>query len=135
MFYVLAGALGRAGTRSRRAALGLPVDTLQYEDFTLADHMSQEEDPQFAVYSTSVPEKNEASSAQDFIRPPPPASPLPSVESWLNSNAHSYATCHSDDVFRAVPLPPNVMETLRISVTCFPETMLLTSTGQGDCCT
>ncbi|GKT42600.1 uncharacterized protein ColSpa_02781 [Colletotrichum spaethianum] len=30
----------------------------------------------------------------------------------------------SDDQSRRIPLPPNVMESIRVSVTCFPETML-----------
>ncbi|KAK1968692.1 hypothetical protein LY78DRAFT_573635 [Colletotrichum sublineola] len=33
----------------------------------------------------------------------------------------------SDDQSRRIPLPPNVMESIRVSVTCFPETMLLCS--------
>jgi hypothetical protein len=63
-----------------------------------------------------------------FIRPSPPPSPLPSVQSWLNGNAQSYSVqCAGDELTKAVPLPPNVVENLRVSVTCFPETMLLTS--------
>lgn len=63
-----------------------------------------------------------------FIRPTPPPSPLPSVEAWLTASARTYMTHpQGDDLSSAVRLPPNVMETLRISVTCFPETMLLTS--------
>ena len=104
------------------------VDQPQYEDFTLADHMPQEDVPELAVYGSSpTDEPDNIGQVQDFIRPPPPSSPLPTVESWLNTNAHTYATHPNDEVFKAVPLPPNVMETLRISVTCFPETMLLTS--------
>lgn len=112
---------------SRRQAVVL-MDQPQYEDFTLADHMSQQEIPDLAVYGSSPPdEPDNIRQNQDFVRPPPPSSPLPTVESWLNTNAHTYATHPNDEVFKAVPLSPNVMETLRISVTCFPETMLLTS--------
>lgn len=68
------------------------------------------------------------SSNAVFIRPSPPPSPLPSVQSWLNGSTQPYtAQGQGDDLPRAVPLPPNVVETLRVSVTCFPETMLLTS--------
>lgn len=62
-----------------------------------------------------------------FIQPSRPPSPLPTVDSWLNGSAFTYVTHQTDDISRAVPLPPNVVETLRISVSCFPETMLLTS--------
>lgn len=63
-----------------------------------------------------------------FIRPSPPPSPLPTVQSWLHGNARPYAAqCQSDDLAKAIPLPPNIVETLRVSIACFPETMLLTS--------
>ncbi|CAG9940896.1 unnamed protein product [Clonostachys rosea f. rosea IK726] len=63
-----------------------------------------------------------------FIRPSPPPSPLPTVQSWLHGNALPYAAqCQSDDLAKAIPLPPNIVETLRVSIACFPETMLLTS--------
>ncbi|KAF4122870.1 hypothetical protein GMORB2_7177 [Geosmithia morbida] len=63
-----------------------------------------------------------------FIRPSPPPSPLPSVESWLNGATLQYAAqCPGDEMAKAVPLPPDVVETLRVSVACFPETMLLSS--------
>ncbi|CAG9995601.1 unnamed protein product [Clonostachys byssicola] len=63
-----------------------------------------------------------------FIRPSPPPSPLPTVQSWLHGNALPYAAqCQGDDLAKAVPLPPNIIETLRVSIACFPETMLLTS--------
>ncbi|CAH0016736.1 unnamed protein product [Clonostachys rhizophaga] len=63
-----------------------------------------------------------------FIRPSPPPSPLPTVQSWLHGNALSYAAqCQGEDLAKAIPLPPNIVETLRVSIACFPETMLLTS--------
>ncbi|CAH0038911.1 unnamed protein product [Clonostachys solani] len=63
-----------------------------------------------------------------FIRPSPPPSPLPTVQSWLHGNALPYAAqCQGDDLAKAIPLPPNIVETLRVSIACFPETMLLTS--------
>lgn len=63
-----------------------------------------------------------------FIQPSPPPSPLPSVQSWLNGSIGPYTSqCLGDDLAKAVPLPPNVVETLRVSIACFPETMLLTS--------
>ncbi|KAG8415874.1 hypothetical protein J3459_013935 [Metarhizium acridum] len=63
-----------------------------------------------------------------FVRPPTPPEPLRSVQSWLNSSLQPYPwVSHNDEAARAVPLPPDAIETLRVSVACFPETMLLTS--------
>ncbi|KIE00744.1 hypothetical protein MAJ_03519, partial [Metarhizium majus ARSEF 297] len=63
-----------------------------------------------------------------FVRPPTPPQPLRSVQSWLNSSLQPYPwASHGDEAARAVPLPPDAIETLRVSVACFPETMLLTS--------
>lgn len=72
--------------------------------------------------------EGQTSSNGVFIRPSPPPSPLPSVQYWLNGSTHPYGSQNqSDDLAKAVPLPPNVVETLRVSIACFPETMLLTS--------
>ncbi|KAF7552753.1 hypothetical protein G7046_g7324 [Stylonectria norvegica] len=63
-----------------------------------------------------------------YIQPSPPPSPLPSVQSWLDgSNPPYQSQMVVDDLAKAVPLPPDVIETLRVSIACFPETMLLTS--------
>lgn len=63
-----------------------------------------------------------------YIRPSPPPSPLPSVQAWLNNSVLPYAPgMGKDELSRAVPLPPDVVETLRVSIACFPETMLLSS--------
>ncbi|KAL2210087.1 hypothetical protein CC79DRAFT_1365494 [Sarocladium strictum] len=63
-----------------------------------------------------------------YIRPSPPPSPPPTVQHVLTGNMQTFALSSSvEDGPRAVPLPPEVVETLRVSVTCFPETMLLTS--------
>ncbi|KAG6002006.1 hypothetical protein E4U21_003574 [Claviceps maximensis] len=63
-----------------------------------------------------------------FIRPPSPPQPLRSVQSWLNSSPQPCAwASYSEDNARVVPLPPDAIENLRVSVACFPETMLLTS--------
>ncbi|ODA83052.1 hypothetical protein RJ55_01561 [Drechmeria coniospora] len=50
---------------------------------------------------------------------------VPSVQSWLNSSLQPLPL--NDDLSRVVPLPPDTMETLRVSISCFPETMLLSS--------
>lgn len=63
-----------------------------------------------------------------YIQTTPPPSPLPSVQAWLDrSNPPYVSQIPVDDLVKAVPLPPDVMETLRVSIACFPETMLLSS--------
>ncbi|KAL4730809.1 hypothetical protein ACLX1H_002850 [Fusarium chlamydosporum] len=63
-----------------------------------------------------------------YIEQTPPPSPLPTVESWLDgSNPHCIPQIPVDDLVKAVPLPPDIIETLRVSIACFPETMLLSS--------
>ncbi|KAF4448707.1 hypothetical protein F53441_7916 [Fusarium austroafricanum] len=63
-----------------------------------------------------------------YIEQTPPPSPLPTVESWLDdSNPPFLPQTPVDDLAKAVPLPPDVIETLRVSIACFPETMLLSS--------
>ncbi|CEJ90890.1 hypothetical protein VHEMI06643 [[Torrubiella] hemipterigena] len=62
-------------------------------------------------------------------RPSISPSHAPSVQSWLNSSVQGcpISTNNGDDMAKIVPLPPDVVETLRVSTTCFPETMLLSS--------
>lgn len=63
-----------------------------------------------------------------YIQHTPPPSPLPTVEAWLDSsNAPFVPQLPVEDLQKAVPLPPDIIETLRVSIACFPETMLLSS--------
>ncbi|KAJ4324371.1 hypothetical protein N0V84_003932 [Fusarium piperis] len=63
-----------------------------------------------------------------YIQETPPPSPLPTVQSWLDgSNPPCLPQIPVDDLAKAVPLPPEIIETLRVSIACFPETMLLSS--------
>ncbi|KAH7161227.1 hypothetical protein EDB81DRAFT_337292 [Dactylonectria macrodidyma] len=63
-----------------------------------------------------------------YIQTTPPPSPLPTVQAWLEQSTPPYIhQMPVDDLVKAVPLPPDVMETLRVSIACFPETMLLSS--------
>ncbi|KAG5984566.1 hypothetical protein E4U55_004222 [Claviceps digitariae] len=79
-----------------------------------------------AMYSPTTKRADKENSV--FIRPPSPPQPLRSVQSWLNSSLQPCAwVSHGEDNARVVPLPPDVVENLRVSVACFPETMLLTS--------
>ncbi|KAF3351126.1 26S proteasome regulatory subunit rpn-1 [Verticillium dahliae VDG2] len=61
-----------------------------------------------------------ASKRQSHTLPTPP---LDEVQSWLDS---SLDASQLEDGHR-MPLPPDVVETLRVSLACFPETMLLCS--------
>ena len=62
-----------------------------------------------------------------YIEQTPPPSPLPTVESWLDGSNPPLPHIPNDDLVKAVPLPPEIVETLRVSIACFPETMLLSS--------
>jgi len=85
-------------------------------------------DPHVEIDTRAVTRPATRSKDPVFIRPSPPPSPLPSVQSWLDGSTQPYtAQSQGDDMPKAVPLPPNVVETLRVSVACFPETMLLSS--------
>ncbi|KAI1392366.1 uncharacterized protein F4822DRAFT_127028 [Hypoxylon trugodes] len=49
------------------------------------------------------------------------------VESWLESSVDNFpyhAQTKADGGHTPLPLPPDVIDTLRVSITCFPETML-----------
>ncbi|KAL0937438.1 uncharacterized protein CTRU02_207169 [Colletotrichum truncatum] len=70
----------------------------------------------------SVPTPRPRSQAQNRSRPTSAAS---ASYAWLENPAEMHSTSSDDN--RRIPLPPNVIESLRISVTCFPETMLLSS--------
>jgi len=86
---------------------------------------AEEDDDLFSGEDVPRPKRSRTTNTV-FIRPSPP-SPLPSVQSWLNGSTQPYtAQTPGDDLPKAVPLPPNVVETLRVSIACFPETMLLT---------
>ncbi|EEY16079.1 conserved hypothetical protein [Verticillium alfalfae VaMs.102] len=61
-----------------------------------------------------------ASKRQSHTLPTPP---LDEVQSWLDS---SLDASQLEEGHR-MPLPPDVVETLRVSLACFPETMLLCS--------
>ncbi|RFU74739.1 hypothetical protein TARUN_7514 [Trichoderma arundinaceum] len=83
---------------------------------------------EYNQFVSSIDSKNAPRLDSVYIRPSPPPSPLPSVQMWLDGSAQLFSLpFHSDELARVVPLPPDVMETLRVTTTCFPETMLLNS--------
>ncbi|TQV97756.1 hypothetical protein IF1G_03499 [Cordyceps javanica] len=64
---------------------------------------------------------------RDYSRTTPPASPPRTFVTWANSATPYVPNFGGDELARVVPLPPDVVETLRVSVACFPETILLSS--------
>lgn len=63
----------------------------------------------------------------DFSRPTPPASPPRNFVTLAHTAKPYVPNFGGDELARVVPLPPDVIETLRVSVACFPETILLSS--------
>ncbi|SPO00051.1 uncharacterized protein DNG_02903 [Cephalotrichum gorgonifer] len=47
------------------------------------------------------------------------------VQTWIESSID--VATKPDDQLRGIPLPPDVIDNIRISIACFPDTMLLTS--------
>ncbi|TEA13047.1 hypothetical protein C8034_v005270 [Colletotrichum sidae] len=72
--------------------------------------------------SRSTPTPRPRSQAQSRSRP---TSSVSASYTWLEDPFE--VPSPSSDEGRRIPLPPHVIESLRISVTCFPETMLLCS--------
>ncbi|OAQ99847.1 hypothetical protein LLEC1_06369 [Akanthomyces lecanii] len=63
----------------------------------------------------------------DYSRATPPASPSRHLVTLANTAKPYVPNFGGDELARVVPLPPDVIETLRVSVACFPETILLSS--------
>lgn len=70
--------------------------------------------------------------ATDYSRTTPPASPPRHFVTLANSAKPYVPNFGGDELARVVPLPPDVVETLRVSVACFPETILLSSSLTTD---
>ncbi|KAK1990614.1 hypothetical protein LX36DRAFT_592241 [Colletotrichum falcatum] len=75
--------------------------------------------------AVTTPTPRPRSRSQTQNRPRPTSSASTSYN-WLEDPI-DIPPPPSDDQSRRIPLPPNVMESIRVSVTCFPETMLLCS--------
>lgn len=74
----------------------------------------------------TLPPALQASTMDPQSHLPRPA--LRNVQSWLNGSLQPCPrSLQSEDLTKVVPLPPDAMETLRVSIACFPETMLLSS--------
>ena len=58
------------------------------------------------------------------ISPPRPSMPS-NIQTWIDTS-RDIAT-KPDDQLPGIPLPPDVVDNIRISISCFPDTMLLTS--------
>ncbi|KAI1379767.1 hypothetical protein F4677DRAFT_294346 [Hypoxylon crocopeplum] len=73
---------------------------------------------------TSPKEANVNDEASQYPEIAPPGI---DVESWLESavdNFPYYAQTRADGGHAPLPLPPEVIDTLRVQIACFPETML-----------
>lgn len=128
----------RISTESHRQPQQSPYNTQRFRDETDNNtillksdfgsiELEIEEDSYMDYCSPNYPP---ALSRPDtiYIQETPPPSPLPTVESWLDgSNPPCLPQIPVDDLAKAVPLPPDIIETLRVSIACFPETMLLSS--------
>lgn len=71
--------------------------------------------------------ETERFSRNDGPRLPEIAPPGVDVESWLESSVDNfpyYARTGAGGGHTPLPLPPEVVDTLRVSIACFPETML-----------
>lgn len=110
---------------NRSSSSKLPVSRrMNEEDTDMDDYDDEYEQSLYSARPSVQPPRDTV-----YIQPSPPPSPLPSVQSWLNSSLQPYPSNYmaNDDLAKVVPLPPNVIETLRVNVACFPETMLLSS--------
>src|SRR5690606_16600107 len=77
-----------------------------------------------------VSEATTNSAPNHRASPQPPAKgPLViNVQTWLESSVGLMASSKGDDEsMPGIPLPPDVVDNIRVSITCFPDTMLLTS--------
>lgn len=101
----------------------LPVGAMA-EPSPVSEEFSELDDDGLYVDEATPLERSIVASSQ-----PPPARPgLRSVQSWLNGSLSAYPlSLQTDDLTKVVPLPPDAMETLRVSIACFPETMLLST--------
>ncbi|EAQ89613.1 hypothetical protein CHGG_06232 [Chaetomium globosum CBS 148.51] len=56
---------------------------------------------------------------------------LPDLRRWVEATSETFAASQKSTSYTpsapGIPLPPEVIESLRVSIACFPETMLLTS--------
>ncbi|KAH6645840.1 hypothetical protein BKA67DRAFT_87679 [Truncatella angustata] len=101
----------------------------------------EEEEEARSMLSLSDEEEEEDSlmdltlmTPQDKIKVASPAivSPLADIEQWVDQSSTELSHSHSSHPTKdfqgsRIPIAPEVLDTLRVSVACFPETMLLCS--------
>ncbi|KAM3552290.1 hypothetical protein MY1884_007286 [Beauveria asiatica] len=90
-----------------------------------ASETESEEDDDDDVYSAK--QAVQRGLETDYSRTTPPESPRRNFVTLAHSAAPYVLNFGGDEHARVVPLPPDVIETLRVSVACFPETILLSS--------
>ncbi|KAG6034925.1 hypothetical protein E4U41_006302 [Claviceps citrina] len=105
--------------------LNLAGEPHQLRDLSpMSDEVVESDDETMCSPLQKRPSKENSVS----VGPPSPSQPMRTVQSWLNSTLQPYSwVSQSEDNARVVPLPPDALENLRVSVACFPETLLLTS--------
>ncbi|KAI1500646.1 hypothetical protein F5X99DRAFT_409869 [Biscogniauxia marginata] len=91
----------------------------------------RDEDKMSALSSDSGSDTQEIQRGSNTTVNPEIVSPRNiNIENWLESTIDMFANgsqSKPEAVFPSLPLPANVIDTLRVSVSCFPETMLLCS--------
>ncbi|KAL2757667.1 hypothetical protein ACRALDRAFT_2032524 [Sodiomyces alcalophilus JCM 7366] len=108
----------REDTGERASPLGSPFD----------EDLKDEIEPWFRYLdeqygSPEGPKRYSAMKHRSLLSRP--TSPIDEVQQWLETSID--ASPADEYQSRRIPLPPDVVETLRVSITCFPETMLLCS--------
>lgn len=114
-----------------------PNDNSSFSGFTMpslvsyrgaGNEVNQDDDARTSLASAVELEANEVGrfSRAEASQYPEIAPPGVDVESWLESSVDNfpyYAQTRADG-HTPLPLPPEVVDTLRVSIACFPETML-----------
>lgn len=113
-----------------------PVDEPEYQNKYYAEAKTVESPPNSEDASQEVSQEasQELSEENDFSMEEPPkhiSSPRQQVHKLAKPSSgielSPLLSRHPERLAPGIPLPPEVTETLRISVVCFPETMLLSS--------
>ncbi|OAA42334.1 hypothetical protein BBO_04997 [Beauveria brongniartii RCEF 3172] len=116
----------RPRTAAAAAAVACPPAPRLESPPMSASYASETESEEDDVYSAKQQTFQRGLEA-DYSRTTPPESPRRNFVTLAHSAAPYVLNFGGDELARVVPLPPDVIETLRVSVACFPETILLSS--------
>ncbi|KAH6686727.1 hypothetical protein F5X68DRAFT_261744 [Plectosphaerella plurivora] len=126
--------LGELLTQAQAAESSLPPTPIK----TTPDAREEEEETSVLTLEDSkndiqpwfryVDRDDDDDPGDQFLQPGQPTSlpltPTENVQTWLEDSLESIPL---EDQSRRMRLPPEVLDTLRVSTSCFPETMLLCS--------